>query len=134
MDTFAEVRQHALEQFEPLIDEPFVLCFECVVGDNRRQNMFLAEFEGNDDRRYLRIETPVAPLKDLAPEKCLRINLTQRLGYLAVGDMEGEPWIKLCENIPYSTLTAQELDHVVMRMAQKADRIEQWLSPESDIA
>ena len=135
MDTFAEVREHILEYYDPLIDEPFVLGFDFKLNDSgRRQSIFLAEITGNDERRYLRIETPVVPLSELDAEKCLRINLTQRVGYLAVGDMDNEPWIKLCHNIPYALLSAQELDHTVARMASKADRFEQWLHPESDIA
>ena len=135
MDTFAEVREHVLEHYDVRIDETFLLGFEYAMGDNgRRQSMFLAELKGNDDRRYLRIETPVVPLEDLDAEKCLRINLMQRVGYLAVGDLEGTPWIKLCENMPYSALSAQELDHITASLALLADQLEEWLESGTDIA
>ena len=70
----------------------------------RRQSIFLAELKAGDGRRFLRVETPVVPLEDFDAEKCLRINLMQRVGYLAVGDLDGTPFIKLCENLPYASL------------------------------
>ena len=86
METFAEVRQHMAERFELMTDEPFIVSFEYPIPDGeRRQSIFLAEIQSSDGRRVLRVETPVAPLDDLDPEKCLRINLTLRVGYLAVG-------------------------------------------------
>ena len=81
----------------------------------------------------LRVETPVVPLSDVGAEKCLRLNLTLRVGYLAVGDLDGIPYIKLCENLPYAFLEAQELDYTVSHIAELADQIEQMLEPASDI-
>jgi hypothetical protein len=96
--------------------------------------MFLAELKTNDGRRVLRVETPVAPLADLDAEKCLRINLTQRVGYLAVGDLDGVPYIKMCENLPYAFVGEQELDYVIRRVALAADQMEQFLEPGGDVA
>jgi hypothetical protein len=135
METFAEVRKHMMERFELQIDEPFIISFEYPVGnDGRRQSMFLAELKSSDGRRVLRVETPVAPLDDLNPEKCLRINLTQRVGYLAVGDLEGVPYIKMCENLPYAFVGEQELDYTIRNVAMTADKMEQFLEPGDDIA
>ncbi|HSM69246.1 MAG TPA: hypothetical protein VK830_05980 [Xanthomonadales bacterium] len=135
MNTFAEIRDHLLERHTMIIDEPFLLGFECAVeGSDRKQSMFLAEIKTSDGRRYLRVETPIVPLDDFDAEKCLRINLLQRVGYLAVGDLDGTPYIKLCENMPYSTLSDQELEYVINTMAPFADRIEKALEPGGDIA
>lgn len=134
MDSFAEVRNHIIERYELGIDEPFIISFDYPVGDNgRRQGVFLAELKTNDGRRVLRVETPVVPLSDVGAEKCLRINLTLRVGYLAVGDLDGVPFIKLCENLPYAFLVGQELDYAVAHIAELADQIEQMLEPEADL-
>lgn len=135
MKTFEEIRQHVMANHALMIDEPFLLGFEIPMdGSDRKQSMFLAELKTSDARRFLRIETPVVPLADFDAEKCLRINLMQRVGYLAVGDLEGTPYIKLCENMPYSNLDDQELEYVITTMAPFADRIEKALEPDGDIA
>jgi hypothetical protein len=134
METFSEIRNHMLDLHELKIDEPFIVSFEFPIDDGkRRQSMFLAELQTNDGRRVLRVETPVAPLADLDAEKCLRINLTQRVGYLAVGDLDGVPYIKMCENLPYAFVGEQELDYVIRRVALAADQMEQFLEPDEDI-
>jgi len=135
METFSEVRNHILDLYELRIDEPFIVSFEYHIKSNdRRQSIFLAELETADGRRVLRVETPVAPLEDLDAEKCLRINLTQRVGYLAVGDLDGVPYIKMCENLPYAFVGEQELDYTIRNVAQTADKMEQFLEPGKDIS
>lgn len=134
METFSEIRNHMMDLYELRIDEPFIVSFEYPVGDaGRRQSIFLAELEASDGRRVLRVETPVAPLADLDAEKCLRINLTQRVGYLAVGDLEGVAYIKMCENLPYAYVGEEELDYTIRNVATAADRMEQFLEPASDV-
>ena len=135
METFAEVRKHIMDLYELRIDEPFIISFEYPIEDRgRRQSIFLAELETADGRRVLRVETPVAPLSDLDAEKCLRINLTQRVGYFAVGDLDGVPYIKMCENLPYAFVGEQELDYTIRNVATTADKMEQFLEPGEDIA
>ncbi len=135
METFAEVRNHILESHKLSIDEPFIISFDCRIGDGeRRQSVFLAELKTDDGRRVLRVETPVVPLADLSAEKCLRMNLTLRAGYLAVGDLDGVPYIKMCENLPYAFLGDEELDYTIEHVAQMADQMEQILEPDRDIA
>jgi len=137
METFSEVRQHMMDLYELRIDEPFIISFEYPIesaGGLRRQGIFLAELETSGGRRVLRVETPVAPLDDLSAEKCLRINLTQRVGYLAVGDLDGVPYIKMCENLPTAFVGEEELDYTIRNVAQTADKLEQFLEPGKDIA
>jgi hypothetical protein len=134
METFSEVRKHIMDSFELKIDEQFVISFEFPMDDSvRRQSMFLAELKTSDGRRVLRVETPVVPLEDLAAEKCLRINQMQRVGYLAVGDLDGVPYIKMCENLPYAFLVEQELDYAIRHIARTADQMEQSLEPGEDL-
>jgi hypothetical protein len=135
METFSEVRNHILELHKLRIDEPFIISFECQInGGERRQSIFLAELKTGDGRRVLRVETPVVPLEDMSAEKCLRLNLTLRVGYLAVGDLDGVPYIKMCENLPYAFLGDEELDYTIKHVAQLADQMEQILEPEGDFA
>lgn len=134
METFAEVRKHMMDLYELQIDEPFIISFEFPIDESgRRQSIFLAELETERGRRVLRVETPVAPLSDLDAEKCLRINLMQRVGYFAVGDMEGVPYIKMCENLPYAFVGEEELDYTIRNVAASADAMEQYLEPGEDI-
>ena len=134
METFAEVRHHMLQTHELRIDEPFIVSFEYRFKESgRRQSMFLAELKTDDGRRVLRVETPIAPLSDLAAEKCLRLNLTLRVGYLAVGDLDSVPYIKMCENLPYAFLGEEELDYVIQHIAGSADEMEQFLKAGDDI-
>jgi len=135
VETFTEVRDYVSSRHNLIIDEPFLLGFECPVGDGgRKQSIFLAELKTADGRRVLRVETPVVPLEDFDAEKCLRINLMQRVGYLAVGDLDGTAYIKMCENLPYASLNGQELAYVINQVAPMADRFEQVLEGDSDIA
>ena len=134
METFFEIRKHMKDLYELRIDEPFIISFEYPIqASGRRQSMFLAELETSEGRRVLRVETPVAPLADLDAEKCLRINLTQRVGYLAVGDLDGTPYIKMCENLPYAYVGEQELDYTIRNVARSADNMEQFLEPGTDV-
>ena len=135
METFAEVRHHILENHKLIIDEPFQLAFDYQMeGSDRQQAIFIAELKATDNRRYLRVETLICPLADFDAEKCLRINLILRVGYLAVGDLEGTAYVKMCENLPYSYLDGEELEYVITQIAPMADRMEQALEPDTDLA
>jgi hypothetical protein len=135
LETFAEVRQHTIDNHQLFIDEPFQLAFEYPIPDSeRRQSIFLAELKSSDNRRYLRVETLVCPLDDFDAEKCLRINLILRVGYLAVGDLDGTAYVKMCENLTYSSLNGTELEYVISNLALMADRMEQALESGGDIA
>jgi len=135
METFAEVRKHVMENHRLFMDEPFQLGFECIIEDSKRkQSVFLAELKSADNRRYLRVETVICPLEDFDAEKCLRINLVLRVGYLAVGDLDGTAYVKMCANLAYSSLDADELEYVISHIAPMADRMEQALEAHADIA
>jgi hypothetical protein len=135
METFAEVRKHVMDNHKLFMDEPFQLGFELAMDDSdRRQSVFLAELKSSDNRRYLRVETLICPLNDFDAEKCLRINLVLRVGYLAVGDLNSIAYVKMCANLAYSSLDADELEYVISHIAPMADRMEQALESHGDIA
>ena len=133
MDTFAAIEEYAKQHFAVVHEEPFMLGLEVPVGDSgRRQSVFLAELKSQDGKRFLRVETTVAPLADHDSEKCLRVNLMLRTGYLAVGDMEGVAFLKLCENMVYNNLNVDALDYMVHHVAELGDKIEVTLNKGGD--
>lgn len=135
METFAEVRQHVMKNHTLFLDEPFQIAFEYPINDNnRKQSIFLAELKSSDNRRYIRVETLICPLEDFDAEKALRINLILRVGYLAVGDLESVPYVKMCENLVYKSLDSEELEYVIEHVGTMADRMEEVLEADGDIA
>ncbi len=133
MDTFAAIEEHVKDHYDVVHEEPFMLGLEVPVGESgRRQSVFLAELKSPDGKRFLRVETTVAPLADHDPEKCLRVNLMLRTGYLAVGDMEGMAFLKLCENMLYSSITVEALDYLITHVAELGDKIEITLNKGGD--
>ncbi|PKL94824.1 MAG: hypothetical protein CVV18_07690 [Gammaproteobacteria bacterium HGW-Gammaproteobacteria-8] len=127
MDTFARVVEFADQRFDVVHRDKFLIALEIPTSGERHQSVFLAEIKDDDDRRYLRLETTVAPLAQHDPVKLLRINLTLRVGYLAVGDLEGIPFLKLCENIAYRYLSDEMLYDEIHRIARMGDDIEKML-------
>jgi len=133
METFAAIQDYARHHFDVVHEEPFMVGLEVPVGDSgRRQSVFLAELQSPDGKRFLRVETTVAPLARHDSEKCLRVNLMLRTGYLAVGDMEGVAFLKLCENMMYNSLTVEALDYMVHHLAELGDKIEVTLNKGGD--
>lgn len=133
IETFAELSAHIKKRFNVVHEEKFVIGLEVPVDDQgRRQSLFLAELRDADDHRVLRVETTVAPMAQHDPVKALRINLLLRVGYLAVGDLEGVPFLKLCANIPYRSLTPEMIDDRIIRIATLGDNIEQTLTGGKD--
>lgn len=133
MTTFAEIQAQIAEQFRIVYSEPFMIAVEVPVGTSgRRQDVFLAELKNSDERRILRLESNIAPLAEHQAEKCLRVNLMLRIGYLAVGDLDGVPFIKLCHNLTYDQLDKAALSYVIEQLAQLADGVEETLTGGND--
>ena len=134
MKTFSEIAEAARARYEVVHEEKFMVGLEVEVGDSgRHQSVFLAELRDSDDRRTLRFETTVGPLDDHDPVRMLRVNLLLRVGYLAVGDLEGVPFLKLCENVAYRHLTEASMVDLVRRIAELGDEIEQGLNRGGDL-
>lgn len=113
-------------------NDPYVISFDMSLPHGRHQGMYLAELEDENGRRYLRISTPIGPLSGADPKRCLRFNWEQRTGYLAISDLEGSPYLHLCENRPYSLLTTAEIDRVIGELGALGDRMEQAISNGGD--
>ena len=56
------------------------------------------------------------------------------IGYLATGDLEGTPYIKMCENMAYRTLDMDELQYVIRTIAVHADRFEDIIGDGEDFS
>ncbi|TVS10849.1 MAG: hypothetical protein EA419_09660 [Wenzhouxiangella sp.] len=134
MQTFAEIEEYIREHYKVVHAEPFMLAVDVKVGEEgRSQDIFLAELKNSDDRRVLRLETNVAPLGEYDAEKCLRVNLMLRVGYLAVGDLDGMPFIKLCHNLTYDLLNPSSLGYFINHLALLGDSIEDTLTGGEDL-
>lgn len=134
MQTFSEIEEYIRRHYNVVHAEPFMLAVDIKVGDaGRRQDIFLAELKNSDERRVLRLETNIAPLGQHDAEKCLRVNLMLRVGHLAVGDLEGIPFIKLCHNLTYDLLNEASLRYVINHLALLGDKIEDTLTGGKDL-
>ena len=129
MQTFEEVRSHINARFPVRINDPYLISFDMPTeGGTRHQGMHLAELEGEDGRRYLRVSTPIGPLTGMDAKRCLRFNWEQRLGFLAVSDLDGSPYLHLCENRPYELITPAELDRLIDEIGPLGDSLEKAVS------
>ncbi|MBS0555785.1 MAG: hypothetical protein JSR27_00070 [Proteobacteria bacterium] len=133
MHSFEEVRSALQVQQALRIDDPYLICFDMAIdGGKRHQGMYLAELEGEDGRKFLRISTPIGAIAGMDAKRCLRFNWEQRMGYLAVSDLDGTPYLHLCENRPYELLTAKELQRLIDEIGPLGDRIEKVMSAGGD--
>jgi hypothetical protein len=113
---------------------------ECVVGielslehGHRHQTLFLSEIEDDDGRRFLRVSTVIAPVTGLDMRRALAFNWHSRVGYLAIGELDGVPYLQLCENRPYDTLVPAEIERLVLEIGGLGDRMERGLSADGDL-
>ena len=132
MRHFEAVRSHVGSQYILQHNDPYLVSFDLDLADDRCQGMYLAELEDESGRRYLRISTPVGPLAGTDPQRCLRFNWQQRTGFLAVADLDGSPFLHLCENRPYEFLDAAELERVIGELGLLGDQLEQLIASDQD--
>ncbi len=133
MHSFEEIRSSIQARHTLRINDPYLLCFDLALdGGNRHQGLYLAEIEGEDGRKFLRVSTPIGPLAGMDAKRCLRFNWEQRVGYLAVSDLDGAPYLHLCENRPYELLTAKELMRLIDEIGPLGDRLEKAMSAGGD--
>jgi len=124
MRHFEAVRSHIGSQHELHHNDPYLISFDLELGQDRRQGIYLAELEDEAGRRYLRVSTPIGPLAGTDPCRCLRFNWQQRTGFLAVADLDGSPFLHLCENRPYEFLDGSELERVIHELGTLGDQLE----------
>lgn len=128
MRHFEAVRSHIGSQHELHHNDPYLISFDLAVTPDRQQGIYLAELEDEAGLRYLRVSTPIGPLAGTDPSRCLRFNWQQRTGFLAVADLDGSPYLHLCENRLYEFLDDKELERVVRELGSLGDQLEQALA------
>lgn len=135
MQNFEQIRSHlAASDFRITMQEPYVLCVELSLdGGKRHQAIFLSEIQDDDGRSYLRVSSVIAPITGIDCRRALAFNWESRVGYLAIGDLDGVPWIQLCENRPYDGLVPAEVDRLILEVGGMADRMELALSAGGDL-
>lgn len=135
MQHFEQIRRHlASGDFRVTMQEPYVLCVELSLdGGRRHQAIFLSELQDDDDRNYLRVNTVIAPTTGIDAKRALVFNWQSRVGYLSIGDLDGVPYLQLCENRPYDGLTPSELDRLILEIGGMGDSLERALSAEGDL-
>jgi hypothetical protein len=102
-------------------------------GVKRHQAIFLSELQDDDDRAYLRTSTVIAPTTGIDGKRALAFNWESRVGYLAIGELDGVPYLQLCENRPYDGLNAAEVDRLILEIGGMGDRLERVLSAGGDL-
>ena len=134
MQTFEHIRGHVQSKYKITASDPYLVCVELSLARGRRhQSIFLSELDGEDDRKYLRVSTAVAPVTGLDARRMLAFNWHRRVGYLAIGDLDSVPYLQLCENRPYDTLTPAEVDRMILEIGGLGDNLESMLSAGGDL-
>jgi hypothetical protein len=134
MHSFEDVRSHLAARYEIDDNEPWLLSCEVLLAEGRRQTVFVAELETEGAGRVLRVGTPIVPLGTIDPIRCLRFNWAQRVGYLALSDLDDVPYLQLCENRPYGALDGPGLDRLLIEVASQADSLERLLRGSRDLS
>lgn len=132
MRHFEAVRSHVGSQHELRNNDPYLVSFDLPLSHDRHQGIYLAELEDESGRRYLRISTPIGPLAGTDSTRCLRFNWQQRTGFLSVADLDGSPYLHLCENRPYEFLDAAELERLIGEIGTLGDQLERVISSDED--
>jgi hypothetical protein len=134
MQNFEQIRGHVQLHFRVTTNEPYVLCVELSLDSGKRhQGVFLAEIEDDDGRRLLRASTIIAPITGIDARRMLAYNWHSRVGWLAIGELDGVPWLQLCENRPYAALDGAEIDRLILEIGGQGDRMERLLSAGGDL-
>ena len=135
MHNFEQVRGHlAASGYRISMQEPFVVCVELSLdGGKRHQAIFLSELQDDDERAYLRASTVIAPITGIDARRALGFNWQSSVGYLAIGELDGVPYLQLCENRPYDCLDAAEIDRLVLEIGGTGDEMERRMSAGGDL-
>ena len=135
MQNFEQIRAHLnTSGYKVTMQQPYVTCVELSLDNgNRHQAIFLSELQDDDERAYLRASTVIAPTTGIDGKRALAFNWESRVGYLAIGELDGVPYLQLCENRPYDGLSASEVDRVILEIGGMGDRLERALSAGGDL-
>ena len=134
MQNFEQIRSAINGEYKITARDPYMVCVELSLAQGRRhQSIFLAEIEDDDGRKYLRVSTVLAPMTGLDARRMLSFNWQSRVGYMAIGDLDGIPYLQLCENRPYETINAAEVDRLILEIGGIGDNLERMLSNGGDL-
>ena len=135
MQNFEQIRGHLNKSgYRMTMNEPYVACVELSIDSGtRHQSIFLTELDNDDERCYLRVSTVIAPITGIDARRALGFNWESSVGYLAIGDLDGVPYLQLCENRPYDGLTPAEVDRMVLELGGLGDSMERALSADGDL-
>jgi hypothetical protein len=135
MQNFEQIRSHLVAGgFRVTMQEPYVIGVELSLENARRhQAIFLSELQDDDGRNYVRVSTAVAPTTGIDARRALAFNWESRVGYLSIGDLDGVPYLQLCENRPYDGMTPAEVDRLVLEIGGVGDQLERALSAGGDL-
>lgn len=135
MQNFEKIRSHLVSgRYKVSMQEPYMVCVELSLDSGKRhQAIFLSELQDDDQRCYLRASTVIAPTTGVDFRRAMAFNWESRVGYLAIGELDGVPYIQLCENRPYDGLTGAEVDRLILEIGGMGDRLERGLSAEGDL-
>jgi hypothetical protein len=132
VQSFEQIRSHTGSRHALRTNDPYLISFDLTLDNGRHQGMYLTEMEDEDGGKVLRISTPIGPFAGIDGARCLRFNWEQRTGYLAISDLDGSPYLHLCENRPYAFLSEAELDRVINELGTLGDSMEQAISSGGD--
>ena len=135
MDNFEQIRSHLVSAgYKLTLQEAFVACVELSLAKGtRHQAIFLSELEDEAGRTYLRVSTAIAPTTGIDARRALAFNWASRVGYLCIGELDGVPYLQLCENRPYDCLDAAEVDRLVLEIGGLGDEMEHRISAGGDL-
>ena len=135
MNHFEQIHQHLVSAgYHMLLEEDGLACVELSLRQGKRhQAIFLTELQNDDGRRFLRVSTSIAPITGLDARKALAFNWESRVGFLAIGELDGVPYLQLCENRPYDSLLPAEIDRLILEIGGTGDAMELRLSAGGDL-
>ena len=135
MQNFEQIRNHLVSSgYKMILQEPFVLCVELSLAQGKRhQAIFLSELQDDDGNEFLRVSTAIAPITGVDARRALAFNWASRVGYLAIGELDGVPYLQLCENRPYHCLDAADIDRLVLEIGGTGDEMELRMSAGGDL-
>ena len=61
MQSFEQIRSHVSNLHTLRTNDPYLISFDLTLADDRHQGIYLAEMEGDDGLKYLRVSTPIGP-------------------------------------------------------------------------
>lgn len=132
MRHFEAVRSHIGSLHQLRHNDPYLISFDLLLPHDRHQGIYLTELEDEHGQRFLRVSTPVGPLAGADARRCLRFNWEQRVGFLAVADLDGSPFLHLCENRPFELLTTAELHRLILELGTLGDQLERVVADGGD--